>query len=91
MTCRVTLSEKLGIAQALVNTVAETVQEMEELSVGDRPGFAQALVDARAATLAEVEAVPPGDKLGDAYGLNDLLGDTWRHTKQCAVTGRHAV
>ena len=63
---------------------------MEEQLVGDTPDFAQALVDARAATLAEVEAVAPGDKLDDAYGLNDLLGDTWRHTKQCAVTGRHA-
>ena len=50
----------------------------------------QAPVDALADTLAEVEAVPPGDKLDDAHALNDLVGDTWRHTKQCAVTGRHA-
>ena len=55
---------------------------MDELSVGDTPGGAQALVDARAERQAEVEAVPPGDKLDDAHALNELLGDTWRHTKQ---------
>ena len=80
----------MGNAQALVNTVAWTVQEMEELSLGDTPGGAEALMGARADTLAEVEAVPPGDKLDDAHALNDLLGDTWRHTKQCAGSGRHA-
>ena len=63
---------------------------MDELSVGDTPGGAQALVDARADTLAEVEAVPPGDKLDDELAPNDLLGDSGRHIKQCAVTGRHA-
>ena len=43
-----TLTDTLNNAQALVNTVAWTVQEMDELSVGDTPGGAQALVDARA-------------------------------------------
>ena len=85
-----TVGDTLGNAQALVNTVPETVQEMEELSVGDTARGAQALVDAPADTLVEVEAVSPGDKLDDAFGLNDLLGNTWRHTKQCAVTVRHA-
>ena len=32
-------------AQALIDMVAVTVQEMEELSVGDRPGNTQALND----------------------------------------------
>ena len=63
---------------------------MDELSVGDTPGGAEALVDARADTLAEVEAVSPGDKLDDALALNDLLRESWRHTKQCAVSGQHA-
>ena len=91
MTLWVTLDDPPGKAQALVYMLADTVPEMEEQSVGDTWGFAKALVDALAGTLAAVEAVPPGDKLDDAYGLNDLLGDTWRHTKQCAVTGRLAV
>ena len=52
-----TLGYTLGNAQALLNTVAETVQEMEELLVGDTRGGAQALFDALADTLAEVEAV----------------------------------
>ena len=84
-----TLCHTLGNAQALVNTVAETVQDMEELSVGDTPGGAQALVDAQADTLGEVESVTPGDTLADARALNNLLGDISRHTKQCPVTGRH--
>ena len=74
-----TLSDTVGNAQALVNKVAETVQEMEELSVGDTRGGAEALVDALADPLAEVEAVTTGDTLGDAHALNDLLvtlGDT---------------
>ena len=62
---------------------------MEEYSVGDTWGGAQALVNARAGKVAEVEAVTPGDTLGDAHALNDLLGDTWRHTGQCAGAGRH--
>ena len=70
--------------------LADSVQEMEKLSVGDTPSGAQALVDALADTVAEVEAVQPGDTLADARAKNDLLGDIWRHTKQCAVTGRHA-
>ena len=85
-----TLGNTLGNVQALVNTETETVQETEELSVGDTPGGPQPMVDARANTQAEVKAVPPGDKLDDAHALNDLLRDTWRHTKQCAVTGGHA-
>ena len=84
------VGDTLGNAQALGNTVAETVQEIKELLVGDTPGGAQALVDVRAHTEAEVDELPPGDKLDDGYGLTDLLGDVWRHTKQCTVTSRHA-
>ena len=90
MTCWVTLGDKLSNAQALVDTLADTVLEIEELSKGKTRGGSQALVYALDDTLPEVEVVPPGEKLGDAQALNDLLGDTWRHTKQCAVTGRHA-
>ena len=84
------VGDTLHNAQALVNALAETVQEMEELSVSDTSGGAQAFFDAWADTLEEVEAVPPGDKLDNSQGLNDLLGGTWRHSRQCAVTGRHA-
>ena len=82
MDCWVTLSDTLDNAEALVDMLGDTVQEMEELSVGATPGNAQALGDARAAALAEVEAVRPGDTLGDAHAVNDPLGDSWRHTGQ---------
>ena len=60
MTCWVTLSDTLDNAEALVDMVADTVQEMEELSVGDTPGNAEALVYAWAEGAAELEAVTPG-------------------------------
>ena len=53
MPCCVTLGDTLNNAQALVDTLSDTVAMMEELSVGDTPGGAQALVDASAYTLAE--------------------------------------
>ena len=84
------VADTLGHAQALVDTLGDTVPEMEGLSVGDKRGGTQALVDARADKVAELEAVTPGDTLGDAHLLNDLLGETWRHTGPCAGTGRHA-
>ena len=64
MTCWVTLGDTLSNAQALVDTLSDTVPKMEELSVGDKHVGAQALVDARADALAEVEAVRRGDTLG---------------------------
>ena len=86
----VTPGDTLGDACALVDTLADTVQEMKEyLVVGKRVGT-QALMDEMADTLAEVEAVTPGDTLGDRYALNDLLGDSWRHTGQCAGSGQQA-
>ena len=85
-----TVGDTLGNAKALVNTVAQTVQKMDELSVGDTRGGAQALVDALADTLTEVEALITDDTLGDAYALNDLLGCTYRHSGQCEGSGRHA-
>ena len=57
------------------------------VTLDDTLGNAEALVDAMADTLPEVEAVTPGNTLGDAYALNDLLGDSWRHTGQCGSTG----
>ena len=77
-------------ALGLVDTLADTVPEMDGLSVGDKRGGAQALVDAMADTLPEMDAVTPGDALGDAYALNDLLGDRLRHTGLCAGSGQHA-
>ena len=54
MTCWVTLGDTLSNAQALVDTLSDTVPKMEQLSVADTRGGSQALVDARADTLAEV-------------------------------------
>ena len=51
---------------------------------------AQALVDALSDTRAEVEALSTGDILGDAQALKNLLGNTWRHTGECAGSGQHA-
>ena len=95
MTCWLTVSDTLGNKQALVETLADTVPEMEDKSVGDTLGNAQALVDTLADTVAEEEALTSGDTLRDAHALNYLLGDTWtrdgrviirRHTGQCAGT-----
>ena len=73
-----------------MDTLADTILEMEGITVGDSQGGVLALVDAMADTLAEVEAVTPGETLGDRYALNDLLGDRWRHTGQFAGSGQHA-
>ena len=83
-----TLGETLGNVQSLVDMLADSVPEMEELSVGDTWGCAEAVSDAWANKVAALQAVTPGDTLGDAYALNDLLGDSWRPTGQCASTGR---
>ena len=70
----------MGNAQSLVDMLADSVPEMEELSVGDTWGCAEALSDAWADKVAELEAVTPGDTLGDVHALNDLLGNSWRYT-----------
>ena len=51
MTLWVRLDDTPGNAQALVYTLADTVPEMEEQSVGDMWGFAQALVNTVAETV----------------------------------------
>ena len=85
-----TLGDTLSNAQALVDTLADTVPEMEEYSVFKKRVGPETLVDALADTLTEVEALTTGDTLGDSQGLNDLLGDTLRDIGQCAVTCRHS-
>ena len=84
------LGDTLSNAQGTVDTLADTVPEMEEYSVFKKRVGPQALFDALADTLTEVEALTPGDPLGDAQALNDLLSDTCRDIGQCAVTCRHA-
>ena len=69
--------------------LADSLPEMEELSVGDTWGCGEALSDAWANKVAELKAVTPGETLGDAHALSDLLGDSWRHTGQCVGTCRH--
>ena len=76
MTCWLTVGDTLGNDKALVDTLADTVPEMDEKSLGETQVGAQALVYARADALAEVKAVRPGDPLGDAHALSDLVGDT---------------
>ena len=60
-----TVGDTVGNAQALVGTLADTLPEMEELSVGEIRRGAQVLVDALGDTLSDVETVTPGDILGD--------------------------
>ena len=60
-----TLAETLGNAQSLVDMLADSVPEMEELSVGDTWGCAESLSDAWADNVVEWKAVTPDD------------GDTW--------------
>ena len=50
-------------------------------------GGAQALVDPLADTLTEVEALTTGDTLVAAQALKELLGETKRHSRQCAGSG----
>ena len=71
-----TLGDTLGDARALVDTLTDTIQEMEEYSVFEKKVGTQAVVDAMADTLAEMEEVTLGDTLGDAHALNYLVGDT---------------
>ena len=82
----VTLDDTPGNSQALVYTLADTVPELEEQSVGDTWGGAQALVDVLADTVTEAKALTTGDTLGDAQALNYRLVDSWRHTGQCGGT-----
>ena len=82
MTSWVTLGDTLSNAQPLVDTLADTLPEIEEYLVFDKWVGPQALVDAMAGTLAEVEALTPRDTLGDAHALNDLLADSWGNTGQ---------
>ena len=60
--------------------LADSVPEMEQLSVGDTWGCAESLSDAWADNVAELKAVTPGDTLGDRHALNDLFRGSWRHT-----------
>ena len=56
-----------GDALALVETLAETLAEMEAKTLGESKGNASALVNTVTETLAEVEAVR--DKRSDAYAM----------------------
>ena len=69
-------SDSLGVSHALNYPVADTLAEVEALTLGDTPCNAQALVDTLADTLAEAEAMIFGDSLGDAHERNDPLADT---------------
>ena len=83
--------DTLGYAQALVNTLADTIPEIQEQSVSDTWGSAQALVYALADTRGggadncrhtgrcagtERPAGSLGDTLGNAQALVDTLADT---------------
>ena len=80
ITCWVTLGETLGNVQSLVDMLADSVPEMEELSVGDTWGCPESLSDAWADNVAELKAVTPADTLGDGHALNDLFRGSWWHT-----------
>ena len=78
-----TVGHTLGIAEALVDTLADTVLEIEELSKGKTRGGSQALVNALADTLAEVEAVTPAKTRGGRVVSR-------RHTGRCGGIGRRS-
>ena len=50
-----------GDAHALVDTLADTLAQVEAVTLGDIRGDAHALVDSLHETLAEVEAMKLGD------------------------------
>ena len=85
-----TLGKTLGNAQSIVDMLADSVPEMEKLSVGDSRACAEALSDAWPDKVVELKAVTLGDTLGDAHALNDLLRESCRHAGPCAGIGRHA-
>ena len=59
----------------LWSTLADTLAEVEAVTLGERRGDAQALVNTVADTLAVFEAVTLGDRRGDAQALIDTLAD----------------
>ena len=52
-------------------TLADTLAEVEAVTLSDTRCDAHALVDTLAASLAEVNAETPGDTWGDAHALVD--------------------
>ena len=89
-----TLGGTRSDAQALVESLADPLAEVESVTLGDTRGHAHALVDTPADKPAVVEAV--GDTRGDAHPLVDTGshaskgggGDSSRRMGQCALTGR---
>ena len=87
-TCCATVGDTLRNDQALVDTLADTVPEMEEKSPGDTQGGAQALLDTRPDKVEQLEAVTPGDTLGDARALVDTLADTVQEMEEYLVVDK---
>ena len=75
---------------------ADTLAELNAVTLGDKKGDTHALVDTLADTVAEVEAV--GDTSGDSHALVDTLAETLpeaeantrRHKGRCARTSRNS-
>ena len=93
-----TTSDKTGDAHTLVETLANTLTEVEAVTLLDTWGDAQALVDTLADTLEAVEAVTLGDARSDAHALVDTLtstlpkgggGDTRQYTERCTRSNGH--
>ena len=61
----------------MVDNLADTLTEVEAVTLGDTWGHALALVNNLADTLAEVEAVTLRDARGDAHAVVELFLRRW--------------
>ena len=92
-----------GRAQALVDSLADTVAEVQTVAPGDilrdahamndllcdRLGNAEALIDTLANTVLKMEELSVGDIRGGAQALVDALADT--HADVEALTSCHTL
>ena len=56
-------------------TLADSLAEVEAVTLGDSTGDAHALKDSLAGTIVDVEAVTHGDKPSNAQSLCDTMAD----------------
>ena len=62
-----------GDTRSPVDNLAETLKDVEALTLGDTRGYAHALINTLVVSLAEVEEL--GDAQGDAHEVVDTLAD----------------
>ena len=75
-----TLGDTLRDSQVLVETLADSLAEVEAKTLSDTLSDAKALVDTLDDSLAEVDAETLGDTLSDAQAMVDTLADLRKHS-----------